>query len=112
MQCNEDMAVAHLAVKPRDVCSNGQCAQAPGQLACWFAKPCCYILVAAASHIQEVWLPLLYLLSQDPSMGQDDGGAPLVKVWGSHMLGAGEWGSWGKVLGRGKPSPAVEEAMG
>lgn len=101
------MAVAHLAVKPRDVCSNSRCAQA-----CWFANLCCYILIVAVSHLQEVQLPLLCPLSQDPSMGLDDGGAPFMKVWGSHMSGAGEWGGWGTVLGRGKPSPAVEEAMG
>lgn len=38
MQCNEDMAVARLAVKLRDVCSHSRYAQAPGELACWFAK--------------------------------------------------------------------------
>lgn len=35
-----------------------------------------------------------------------------MKVWGSHVLGAGGWGGWGTVLQSGEPGPAVEGAMG
>lgn len=41
------MAVECLEVKPRDVFSNSPgCAQAPAELAGWFAKLCCYVLSA------------------------------------------------------------------
>lgn len=65
----------------RDICFNTCCAQAPGELVCCFTKACLCILVAAASHLQDVSLLLLCPFSKTPACVQMMGVLLCEGVW-------------------------------